>query len=65
MPNITIEGPKLDDIEKKREMVKKITDSVEKGYGISREHIVVTIKENKLENVSVGGVLIADRKKDK
>lgn len=64
MPNITVEGPKLDDIEKKRELVKKITDSVEKAYGISREHIVVTIKENKSENVSVGGVLIADRKKD-
>ena len=64
MPNITVEGPKLDDMEKKRELVKEITDSVEKAYGISREHIVVTIKENKTENVSVGGVLIADRKKD-
>lgn len=63
MPNITIEGPILDALEKKRALVKEITDSVENAYGIPREHIVVTIKEMMPENVGVGGVLIADRRK--
>ncbi|MHA1791722.1 MAG: 4-oxalocrotonate tautomerase DmpI [Promethearchaeota archaeon] len=64
MPNIIIEGPALPDMDAKRAMVKEITDAVEKAYKhVPREHIVVTIKEVSPENVGVGGVLIADRRK--
>ena len=61
MPNITIDGPKIEDIELKRNLVKEITDAVEKAYKLPRQAFVVTIKENPPENVGVGGELIIDR----
>ncbi len=61
MPNITIDGPKIEDIELKRNLVKEITDVVEKAYKLPRQAFVVTIKENPPENVGVGGELIIDR----
>lgn len=61
MPNVTIEGPKIDDVEIKRELVKEITDALEKAYKIPREAYVIVIKENAPENVGVGGKLIIDR----
>ena len=62
MPNITIEGPKISDIEKKRGLVKELTDAAVKAYGLPAQVIVVLIKENTPDNVSVGGQLISDRK---
>ncbi len=62
MPNITIEGPKIKDIEKKRNLVKELTDAAVKAYGLPAQVIVVLIKENTPDNVSVGGQLICDRK---
>ena len=61
MPNITVDGPSITDLEKKRQLVKRITDSATQAFGLPRETIVVVIKENSPENVGVGGVLIADR----
>jgi len=43
MPTVTIEGSKID-IEKKKELVKKITDAVKEVYGI--ENVTVLIHEN-------------------
>ena len=63
MPNITIDGPKIEDIELKRNLIKEITDVVEKTYKLPRQAFVVTIKENPPENVGVGGELIIDRPK--
>ena len=63
MPNITIEGPKIEKIEVKRALVKELTDSAEKAYALPRQVIVVLIKENSPDNVGVGGELITDRKK--
>jgi len=63
MPTITVEGPKLKDIEIKRTLVKKFTESAAKAYGLPAEVIVVLIKENSPDNVGVGGQLIADKKK--
>ncbi len=60
MPTITIDGPKLG-VERKRKLVKTVYDAAYEVYGI--EHIVVLIRENPPENVGVGGVLIADRRK--
>ncbi|KKN47671.1 hypothetical protein LCGC14_0660600 [marine sediment metagenome] len=64
MPNATIDGPPIEDLEIKRVLVKEITDAMEKAYKIPRQAYVVLIKENKPENVGVGGELIIDRRKD-
>ena len=61
MPTATIEGPAIDDLEKRRELTKVITDAMEKYYGLPRDVYVVVIKENPPHNVSVGGELIVDR----
>jgi len=61
MPTITVEGPPIPDIERKRQLVKKLTDVAVEVYRI--EHITVLIRENVPENVGVNGQLIADRKK--
>ena len=55
MPLISIEGPALKDIAKKRDLAKEITDAAAKAYGFPREHFVVIIKENAPDNVAVGG----------
>jgi len=61
MPTITVDGPKIESIELKRQMVKALTDAAYEVYKI--EHIVVLIRENAPENVGVNGQLIADRPK--
>ena len=62
MPNITIEGPKIKDIEVKRSLVKELTDAAVKAYELPVQSIVVLIKENLPDNVGVAGQLICDRK---
>ena len=61
MPNITVEGPAIKDLEKKRAPVKEITEAAKKAYGLPKETFIILIKENPPENVSVGGELIIDR----
>jgi len=63
MPNITVEGPAIKELEKKRTLVKEMTEAAHRAYGLPKEVIVVVIKENPPENVSVGGQLIVDRRK--
>ena len=63
MPSATIEGPKIEDVQTKRVLVKEITDTLEKTYKLPRKVYVVLIKENPPENVGSGGQLILDRKK--
>ena len=48
MPVITIEAAKLDDIEKKRQLVKRITDVASEVYGIPKDKFIILIKENPL-----------------
>lgn len=62
MPNISVEGPPME-LDKKRTLVKEITDAAEKAFGLPREAYVVTIRENAPENVGIGGILLSDRKK--
>ena len=61
MPTITVEGPPIKDLDKKRMLAKEMTDAASKAYGLPRGIIVVVVKENAPENVSVGGQLIIDR----
>lgn len=63
MPSATIEGPKIEDVEIKRVLVKEITDALEKAYKLPRQVYIVLIKENPPENVGSGGQLILDKKK--
>lgn len=61
MPNIVFEGPRIADIEKKRELVKIVTDAAVRAYGLPRQTVVILIKENPPDNVAIGGELLADR----
>ena len=63
MPSISIDGPVIRDLDKKRGLVKEITDAATKAYGLPRETIVVLIRENSPDNVGVGGQLIVDRQR--
>jgi 4-oxalocrotonate tautomerase len=63
MPNITVEGPAIKDLDRKRTLVREMTDAAHKAYGLPKDVIVVVVKENPPENVAVGGILIADRQK--
>jgi 4-oxalocrotonate tautomerase family enzyme len=62
MPDAKIYGPKIEDLETKRVLVKEITDALEKAYRIPRQGYVVTIFETIPENVGIGGVLNIDKK---
>jgi len=63
MPNITIDGPELKDIDAKRELVKSMTEAASKAYGIPKEAFVILIKESPPDNVAIGGTLLIDRAK--
>ena len=63
MPNITMEGPPIKDLDAKRVLVREVTEAASKAYGLPAQTIVVTLKENAPENVSVGGQLLCDRGK--
>jgi 4-oxalocrotonate tautomerase len=61
MPHITIDGPRIQELDKKRELVATVTDAAVKAFGLPKGTIVVVIKENLPENVGVAGQLIVDR----
>ncbi len=63
MPNITIEGPPIQDLDIKRRLVKGLTEVAVEAYGLSADKIRVVIKENLPENVARGGKLLLDIKK--
>ena len=65
MPSVIIEGPILKEIEKKRQLVAKITEIVYDIYKVDKSHITVTIKGYSPEDVGVGGKLISDLHKKK
>ena len=52
MPVIRVDGPKIS-VDKKRELAKRLTEAAAEIYGMDKEHIIVLIRENKPENVSV------------
>lgn len=64
MPNVTIDGSKIEDVNVKRVLVEEITDAMEKAYKFPRQAYVVQINEHKGENVGVGGKLIIDMQKN-
>ena len=58
---LIVEGPPIS-VEKKRELVKRLTEVASEIYGI--EHITILIKENPPENVGINGELLLDRKRN-
>ena len=60
MPAILIELAKLDR-DKKAQLVREVTESTSRITGLPPQSIFVFIKENGLENIGVGGQLLADR----
>ncbi|MBN2427321.1 MAG: tautomerase family protein [Deltaproteobacteria bacterium] len=63
MPIITMDGPPVNDPAKKRTMVEEITRRAAAFYGLPAEAIIILIKENRSDNVALGGTLISDRPK--
>ena len=61
MPVISVEGPPVSDVSKKREFVQSITDAALSLFDVPRSAIVILFKENRPENVGVGGRLLVDR----
>lgn len=62
MPVITIAGNKGITIEKKREMVKKVSEVVSEAYGLPIETITVLVQEYDFDDIGVAGELLSDRK---
>ncbi len=61
MPTVTVEGPPLKDLDRKRTLTREITDALERAFGLPREAYTVVLRENQPENVCVGGELLCDR----
>ncbi|MDD3807665.1 MAG: tautomerase family protein [Candidatus Marinimicrobia bacterium] len=59
MPTITVDGPIIKSLDKKRILVRKLTESARDVYEI--DDIVVLIRENPPENVGIKGELLIDR----
>lgn len=63
MPVITFEAATLNK-DQKRELVKGFTEVASRVTGLPEAGFYVFLKENRLENVGVGGQLISDRNED-
>ena len=61
MPIITMDGPTIQDLDKKRQLARVVTEAAAEAYGLSTDTIIIVFKENAPDNVSVGGQLIIDR----
>lgn len=60
MPVITIEGGKMD-VDQKRALTSALTTEAAEIMKVSKEHFIVLIKENDLQNIGSGGTLLSDR----
>ena len=61
MPIITIEGPPIVDMATRRTLTEELTRSAAEAYAMPKEKIIVLIRENRPDQVAVGGELISDR----
>ena len=60
MPTFFFYGPELD-AEKKRELIKSVTDKASELTGIDKSAFVVYLRPGSPDNVGVGGELLRDR----
>lgn len=61
MPVITVEGPKIADLVKKRKLARDFTEAASEAFGLPKETVVVILHETSPECVASGGELICDR----
>jgi 4-oxalocrotonate tautomerase len=61
MPVITVEGPRIPDLDKKRQLVQEFTKTASEVFGLGKEAIIVILHETSPECVATGGELICDR----
>ena len=61
MPVVTIYGNPGISVDEKREMVKKVSETVAEAYKLPIEAITILIEELPAENVGVAGGLLSDR----
>jgi 4-oxalocrotonate tautomerase family enzyme len=61
MPVITVEGPELPDMEKRRALARTLTEAAVEAYGLPDSAMVVILHQNPGECVASGGQLICDR----
>ena len=60
MPKVFIEMLEGRTLEQKRLMAEKVTDAMVESLGVKRESVLMTIRENKKENLAKGGKLLID-----
>jgi 4-oxalocrotonate tautomerase len=61
MPEVYVHAVEGRSIEQKRALVKEITDSVVRHFGVEPENVMVQIVESPKINKAKGGVLFSDR----
>lgn len=61
MPRVIIQMVEGRNLEKKRSLVKNVTDTISDTLGISKDRISIVIHEMKEDELAHGGVLWCDR----
>ena len=61
MPVISVEGPPVSDLDRKRRFVRKLTDAAVEMYSLPESAIIVLLRENTADNVGLSGELLVDR----
>lgn len=61
MPVITIAGNDEISLEKKREMVEKVSETVAEAYGLPIDAITVLVQAYPKESIGVAGELLSDK----
>lgn len=61
MPIITLEGPPIADMATRRTLIESLTRSAAEAYNMPKEKIIILIRENRPDQVAVGGELISDK----
>ena len=62
MPVISVEGSKLTK-EQKSELIASFTEVASKIMNVSKELYIVLIKENDMDNIGLGGVVLSEKLK--
>ena len=62
MPVVEIAGNNGISIEKKREMIKKVSEIVAEAYGLPVETVTVLVTGFNPDDIGAGGKLLSDRK---
>ena len=60
MPTIILEGPKVEDLDKKRKLISACADAAAEYFGIPKSYIGMVIHENTFDNQGSGGAMVSD-----